>query len=242
MIALITGSSRGIGRAIAAELSACGFDTAINYCGNRQMAQQTADLCKKNGVRSEIFQCDVSDLEQCIKMVNSITNILGSVDVLVNNAGIASDTLFVRMSEEQFDNVYSTNLKSIYNLSSLVISAMIKKRWGRIINISSVAGLYGNAGQVNYSAAKAGIIGFTKALAKEVGSRKITVNAIAPGFIETDMTSGLAETFKKEALSKIALRRFGTPEDIAKAAAFLASDNASYITGHTLEISGGISL
>ncbi|NLB81150.1 MAG: 3-oxoacyl-[acyl-carrier-protein] reductase [Clostridiaceae bacterium] len=242
MTALVTGSSRGIGRAIAIELSNCGFNVAINYCGNEQAAQQTAEKCIQNGICAEIFQCDVSDFNACRQMIENIEKRLGAVDVLVNNAGITADTLLMRMSEEQFDNVYFTNLKSVYNLSKLVITAMIKRRYGRIINISSVAGLYGNIGQVNYSSAKAGIIGFTKALAKEVGQRGITVNAVAPGFIETDMTQSLPETFKTAALSAIALKRFGTPEEVAKAVAFLASDDASYITGQTIEISGGISI
>ncbi|MCK9478492.1 MAG: 3-oxoacyl-[acyl-carrier-protein] reductase [Firmicutes bacterium] len=242
MIALITGSSRGIGRSTAVELSACGFDTAINYCGNVEAARQTAEMCRKNGVRSEIFQCDVSCLEQCKKMIDDITDKLGSVDVAVNNAGATDDALFIRMSEEQFDSVYKTNLKSIYNISKLTVPAMMKKRWGRIVNISSVAGLYGNIGQVNYSSAKAGIIGFTKALAKELGGRGITVNAIAPGFIETDMTDGLPDSFKTQALTQITLKRFGKSEEIAKTAAFLISKGAAYITGQTIEVSGGISL
>lgn len=242
MTALITGASRGIGRAIATELSLHGFDIAANFLGNEQLARETADICMKNGVKAGIFKCDVSGFVDCEKMVEDIKNCLGCIDVLVNNAGITYDGLFMRMSQEQFDSVYFSNLKSVYNLSRLVVSDMIKNRRGRIINISSVAGLYGNAGQVNYSASKAGIIGFTKALAKEVGSRGVTVNAVAPGFIETDMTKALPDKAKVEALSRITLRRFGSPKDVAKAVAFLASEDASYITGQTIEVSGGIAL
>ncbi|OQB13994.1 MAG: 3-oxoacyl-(acyl-carrier-protein) reductase FabG [Firmicutes bacterium ADurb.Bin193] len=242
MVALVTGSSRGIGRATAIELAKCGFDIAVNYCGNKEKAEETAELCRQHGVRAEVFCADVSDFSACGEMVAAIEKELGFIDVLVNNAGITRDGLLMRMDEEQFDAVYFTNLKSVYNLSKLVISRMMKNRFGRIINISSVAGIYGNAGQVNYSSAKAGVIGFTKALAKEAGSRGITVNAVAPGFIETDMTASLPDSFKEEALSRISLKRFGNAEEIAKTVAFLASEDASYITGQTIEVSGGISL
>lgn len=242
MTALVTGSSRGIGRAIAVELAKCGFDTAVNYTANAEKALETATLCKEFGVKAITVKCDVSSLDACREMIDTVEGELGGVDALVNNAGITRDGLFMRMSEEQFDEVYRANLKSVYNLSRLVISGMVKKRAGRIINISSVAGLYGNAGQVNYSSMKAAVIGFTKALAKEVGSRGITVNAIAPGFIETDMTAALADSAREQILERISVKRFGSAEEIAKTAAFLASEGASYITGQTIEVSGGISL
>lgn len=242
MTALVSGSSRGIGRAIAIELAKCGYDIAVNYSSNAEQAEETAKACRENGTKAIAFKCDVSDHIACKEMVSLIEKDLGSIDVLINNAGITKDGLFMRMSEESFDDVYAANLKSVFNLSRLVTPGMIKRRTGRIVNISSVAGLYGNAGQVNYSSMKAGIIGFTKALAKEVGARGITVNAVAPGFIDTDMTSTLPEGVKDEALSKITLKRFGQAEDVAKTVSFLVSDGASYITGQTIEVSGGISL
>ncbi|MDR0405468.1 MAG: 3-oxoacyl-[acyl-carrier-protein] reductase [Clostridiales bacterium] len=242
MTALVTGASRGIGRAIAVAFAERGHDVAVNYASGADSARETVKLCEARGVRAVAFACDVSRYAACQEMVGKAEEALGGVDILVNNAGITRDGLLMRMSEERFDEVYSVNLKSVYNLSRLVVAGMMKKRWGRVISLSSVAGLYGNAGQVNYSAMKAAVIGFTKSLAKEVGSRGITVNAIAPGFIETDMTAALPEKAREEALARIALGRFGQAEEVAKTAAFLASDDAAYITGHTIEVSGGISL
>ncbi|MDD3766067.1 MAG: 3-oxoacyl-[acyl-carrier-protein] reductase [Eubacteriales bacterium] len=242
MTALITGASRGIGRAIALEFAKSGYNVAINYANSEVSAKDTAKECGEFGVLAFAYKADVSDFDACKEMVAKVEQDLGPVEVLVNNAGINIDNLLIRMSQEQFDKVYFANLKSVYNMSRQVVPGMMKRRRGRIINISSVAGLYGNVGQTNYAATKAGIVGFTKSLAKEVGARGITVNAIAPGFIETDMTDRLSDNIKEIARSKITLGRFGKAEDIAKAAMFLASDGASYITGHTLEVSGGISL
>lgn len=242
MTALITGASRGIGRSIALEFAKNGYNVAINYANSDKQAEEAVEACKELGVLAAAYKADVSDFDACKAMVTKVEEELGHVQVLVNNAGINRDGLLMRMSESQFDDVYFANLKSVYNMSRQIIAGMMKRRKGRIINITSVAGLYGNPGQTNYSAAKAGIVGFTKSLAKEVGSRGITVNAIAPGFIETDMTDKLSDSIKEQAAEKITLGRFGKAEDIAKAAVFLASDGAAYITGHILEVSGGISL
>ncbi len=242
MTALVTGASRGIGKAIALQLAKDGFDVAINYASSAAMAEEVASTCAAYGVKALAVQCDVTDGAACAEMVKTVEEQLGGIDVLVNNAGITRDTLLMRMSDQQFDEVYNANLKSVFTLSKLVIPGMMKKRGGRIINISSVAGLYGNAGQTNYAAMKAGVIGFTKALSKEVGARSITVNAVAPGFIETDMTGELSENIKTDALARIVLKRFGQPDEIAKVVSFLASEDAAYITGQTIEVSGGLSL
>ena len=242
MTAIVTGASRGIGKAIALELASNGYNVAINYANNDAAAAETAEQCRALGVSAGAYKADAADFDACKAMVEQAEADLGAVEVLVNNAGITRDGLLMRMTQEQFDEVYAANLKSVFNMCRLVTPGMVKRRSGRIINISSVAGLYGNGGQTNYAAAKAGIIGFTKSLAKEVGARGITVNAIAPGFIETDMTAGLSEAVKEQAAGQITLKRFGKAEEVAKAAAFLASDGAAYITGHTLEVSGGIVL
>ncbi len=240
--ALITGSSRGIGAAIAKMLASDGFDIAINYVSNSAAAEKVAEECHAFGVKAEIFRADVSSFEECSDMIAAACEKLGTPSVLVNNAGINRDSLLVRMSEAQFDEVLSKNLKSCFNMCRLIAPIMMKARSGRIINISSVAGIAGNAGQVNYAASKAAIIGLTKSAAKELGGRGITVNAIAPGFTSTDMTESLPDKVRDEAIASISLRRFASPEDIAGAAAFLASDRAAYITGQVLVVDGGMRL
>lgn len=235
-IALVTGASRGIGKACALELAKAGYDIVINYAGNAEAANTTVEEIKALGVNAEAYQFDVSDKEDVAKNIDEIVKKFGRIDVLVNNAGITRDGLFIRMSDENWDAVINTNLSSAFYVSNPVVKVMMKQRSGSIVNMSSVVGLYGNAGQANYSAAKAGMIGLTKTLAKELGSRGIRVNAIAPGFINTDMTKDL-DTSKFTDF--IPLKRLGEVEDIAKAVKFLAAD-ANYITGQVLQVDGGL--
>ena len=239
-VALVTGGSRGIGRAIALKLAAEGADVVINFAGNVAAAEATVSEIKALGRRALMIQADVASGEACTAMVESVIKEMGKIDILVNNAGITRDGLLMRMKDADWDAVLNTNLKCVYNCTKAVIKYMMKARSGRIVNISSVVGLIGNAGQANYAAAKAGILGFTKSVAKEVASRGITVNAIAPGFIKTDMTSTLPEKVVDQMLASIPLARMGEAEDIAKAAAFLVSDEAAYITGQTLHVDGGM--
>lgn len=241
-VALVTGARQGIGRAISFALAQQGFDVAIN-CRNEQTAlaaREVANECMKHGVDADCFTADVSQFEECAEMVKRVMARWGRIDVLVNNAGITRDGLIARMGEAQFDDVIAANQKSVFNMMRQVVPVMMKQRSGRIINISSVAGVYGNAGQLNYSASKAAIIGMTKSAAKELGARGITVNAVAPGFIETDMTEKLPDKAKAAIIERISLGRTGKPEDVANAVAFLAGDSASYITGQVLCVDGGI--
>ena len=241
-VALVTGARQGIGRAISFALAQQGFDVAIN-CRNEQTAlaaREVANECMKHGVDADCFTADVSQFEECAEMVKRVMARWGRIDVLVNNAGITRDGLIARMGEAQFDDVIAANQKSVFNMMRQVVPVMMKQRGGRIINISSVAGVYGNAGQLNYSASKAAIIGMTKSAAKELGARGITVNAVAPGFIETDMTEKLPDKAKAAIIERISLGRTGKPEDVANAVAFLAGDSASYITGQVLCVDGGI--
>ena len=242
MLAVVTGGSRGIGAAIALSLADEGYDLAVICHSKLERAEATAANCREKGVRALAFQADVGSEEECRELVAKIHSELGPVDVLVNNAGITRDGLLIRMGLDQFNEVLQTNLTGMFLMCRSVLPDMIKARGGRIINITSVSGIYGNAGQANYAAAKAGVIGLTRSLAKEVGSRQITVNAIAPGFIETDMTAGLPETIKEQGKKAISLGRFGQPEDVASLAAFLASTKAAYITGQVIEVSGGLRL
>ena len=235
-LALVTGASRGIGKACAIELAKAGYDIAVNFAGNEEAAKKTVDELKALGVQAEAFKFDVSNKEEAQKGVDAILEKFGRIDVLVNNAGITRDGLFMRMSAENWDAVINTNLSSAFYVSQPVVKVMMKQRSGAIVNMSSVVGVSGNAGQANYSAAKAGLIGLTKTLAKELGSRGIRVNAIAPGFINTDMTKDL-DTSKFTDF--IPLKRLGEPEDIAKAVKFLAVD-ADYVTGQVLEVDGGL--
>lgn len=235
-LAIVTGGSRGIGKACALELAKAGYDVIINYAGNEEAAKNTLDEIKAFGVKAEAYKFNVGDKEAVEKNINAIIEKYGRVDVLVNNAGITRDGLFVRMSDENWDAVIQTNLSSAFYVTNLVAKTMMKQRSGSIVNMSSVVGLYGNAGQANYAAAKAGLVGFTKSLAKELGSRGIRVNAIAPGFVKTDMTKDL-DTSKFT--SFIPLKRLGEAEDIAKAVKFLAVD-ADYVTGQVLQVDGGL--
>ena len=243
--ALITGASQGLGACMAKTLAADGFNIAINCLGEQERengGNQVAEACRALGVEAECFLCDVSDFTACEAMAKAVKDRFGTIDVLVNNAGITKDGLLVQMSEEQFDVVTRVNYKSVFNMMRHVGKIMVRQRSGRIINITSVAGLYGNPGQMNYSASKAGIIGMTKTGAKELGKRGITVNAVAPGFIQTPMTEVLGEEYKEAILKQIGLQRLGQPEDVANAVAFLASDRASYISGQVLEVSGCLSM
>ncbi|GAB5086003.1 3-oxoacyl-[acyl-carrier-protein] reductase [Ruminococcus sp. 25CYCFAH16] len=241
--ALITGSSRGIGAAIALRLAKDGFDIALNDLNEGMFENNDiAEKIREFGVKCEIFLADVSDYSQCEEMVGSIREKFGGLDVLVNNAGITKDGLMARMSEEQYDKVIAVNQKSVFNMMKLAGKIMMKQRSGRIINMASVAGLYGNPGQINYSASKAAVIGMTKTVAKELGSRGVGVNAVAPGFIKTPMTDKLTEEQKNAVLNLIAMKRYGLPEEIAGVVSFLASEDSSYVTGQVIEISGGLSM
>ena len=235
-VVLVTGGSRGIGRACAIELANAGYDVVINYVGNEEAAAKTVEELRALGSNSESFRFDVIDINAVNESVAKIVEKYGRIDALVNNAGITRDGLFMRMNAENWNAVINTNLNSAYNVTNVIAKLMIKQRHGSIVNMSSIVGVYGNAGQANYAAAKAGLIGFTKALAKELGSRNIRVNAVAPGFIQTDMTKDLKLDGVEE---HIPLRRLGQPEDIAKAVKFLIED-ATYVTGQVLQVDGGL--
>lgn len=239
-IALVTGASRGIGRAIACKLASQGATVVINYNGSKEKAEEVKQEIEADGGKASICQCNVSEYEACQTMIQNVVDEYGRIDILVNNAGITKDGLLMKMSEEDFDRVIDTNLKGAFNTTRFVVRQMLRQKSGRIINMASVVGVTGNAGQVNYAASKAGIIGMTKATAREVASRGITVNAIAPGFIETDMTDVLSDKVKEASVSQIPLGKFGKPEQVAAAAAFLASEDAGYITGQVLHVDGGM--
>ena len=241
-IAVVTGASRGIGRAIAKELALKGAFVIVNYNGSKQAADETVNEITQAGGKAVGVQCNVADAAECEAFINNIISEYGRIDILVNNAGITRDNLLMKMSEEEFDAVIDTNLKGAFNCIKHVSRQMLKQKGGRNINISSVSGVMGNAGQANYCASKAGVIGLTKSVAREIGSRGITVNAIAPGFIDTEMTAVLPDDVKKAMGEQIPLKRFGTTEDVAQAAVFLASDRAAYITGQVLCVDGGMAM
>lgn len=239
---LITGGSRGIGEALVKALSAEGADIGFSYRSSAESAERVASEASANGTMVKAYQSDAADFDQAAELVKAFIADFGQVDVLINNAGITADTLMLRMSEEQWDRVITVNLKSVFNLTKQVLRPMLKARAGSIINMSSVVGVFGNAGQANYAASKAGIIGFTKSIAKEVGSRGIRCNAIAPGFIETDMTDALTEEQRKGYTDNIPLGRLGSGQDIADACTYLASDRSKYLTGQVLSICGGLNI
>ncbi|GAB1475388.1 3-oxoacyl-[acyl-carrier-protein] reductase [Bacillota bacterium] len=238
--AVITGGSRGIGRAIALEFAEKGASVALIYSGNEEACQKTADEILALGREAKIYKCDVSSFNEAKETIKQIISDFPHIDILVNNAGITKDGLMLSMDEESYDKVLDTNLKGSFNMIRHLYSHMMKQRKGRIINISSVSGMMGNPGQANYSSAKAGLIGLTKTVAKELAGRNVTCNAIAPGFISTDMTENLPEKVKDAAVEMIPLKRMGLPADVAKLAAFLASDDSAYITGEVIKIDGGL--
>ena len=242
MTAVVTGGSRGIGRAVCLKLAAGGANVVLCYAGNEAAARETVSACEALGAKALAVRCDVADADQVKALMDAAVQAFGAVHILVNNAGITRDGLILRMTEEDFDQVIATNLKGAFLCAKKAARIMMKQRYGRIISISSVVGVHGNAGQANYAASKAGLIGMTKSLAKELGSRHITANAVAPGFIDTDMTRVLPEAAKTALLGQIPLGALGRPEDIGSAVAFLASEQAGYITGQVLGVDGGMGM
>jgi 3-oxoacyl-[acyl-carrier protein] reductase len=241
-VALVTGGSRGIGRAVALRLAASGHRVAVNYVANAAAAADTVAAIEAGGGTAVAVCGDVGDESAVAELMETVGVELGPIEILVNNAGITRDDLLMRMTAEAWDAVIRTNLKSVYLCSKAALRGMLRAKWGRIVNVASVAGVYGNAGQANYSAAKAGVIGFTRSLAKEIGSRGITVNAVAPGFIATDMTAALGEGAAEAATKQITMGRLGRPEEVASAVGYLASQDASYITGQTIVVDGGLAI
>ena len=238
--ALITGGSRGIGRAIAIKLAENGSNVIINYSSNKEAAEEVVKEIESHGVKALAVKCNITNSEEIKAMIDAIDEKFDTVDILVNNAGITKENLFLRMKEEDWESVMDVNLKGVFLCTKAVIRKMIKQKFGKIINVSSVVGVAGNPGQANYCASKAGVIGFTKSLAKELGGKSIYVNAVAPGFIETDMTSELPEKVKTSMLDSVPLKRYGKPEDVANVVLFLSSDLSNYVTGQVIHIDGGM--
>lgn len=241
-IALVTGASRGIGRQTAITLASYGATVIVNYNGSKEKAEEVVKEIQSNGGKAAVYGCNVSDYAAVETMMKELVSEYGRIDILVNNAGITKDGLLMKMSEEDYDAVLDINLKGTFNCIKHISRQMLKQKTGRIINLSSVVGVYGNAGQVNYSASKAGVIGITKSVAKEIGSRGVTVNAVAPGFIITEMTDAMPEDAKKQVADRIAMKKLGETKDVAELVAFLASDKASYITGQVICVDGGMSI
>ena len=241
-VAIVTGGGRGIGRAIVARLAQEGANVAIFYRSNDAAAEETAQKVRDAGAQCELFKGDVASPEDVQALFKGVSDAFGRVDILVNNAGITRDNLMMRMKEDEFDEVVQTNLKGTYLCTRAALRPMVRARWGRIVNVGSVVGLVGNAGQANYAASKAGIIGFTKSVAREVAQRGITVNAVAPGYVETELTGGLPEEVKDQILAQVPTARFGEPEEVAEVVAFLSGEGAGYITGQTISVDGGMTM
>ena len=241
-VAIVTGGGRGIGRAIVARLAQEGANVAISYRSNDAAAEETAQKVRDVGTQCELFKGDVASPEDVQALFKGVSDAFGRVDILVNNAGITRDNLMMRMKEDEFDEVLRTNLKGTYLCTRAALRPMVRARWGRIVNVGSVVGLVGNAGQANYAASKAGIIGFTKSVAREVAQRGITVNAVAPGYVETELTGGLPEGVKDQILAQVPSGRFGEPEEVAEVVAFLSGEGAGYITGQTIAVDGGMTM
>jgi 3-oxoacyl-[acyl-carrier protein] reductase len=241
-VAIVTGGTRGIGRAIVYRLAEEGVNLAISYRSDDDAAEETAEKVRSDSVECELFKGDVASHESVEALFSGVSEAFGHVDILVNNAGITRDNLMMRMKEEEFDEVLRTNLKGTYLCTRAALRPMVRARWGRIVNVSSVVGLVGNAGQANYAASKAGIIGFTKSVAREVAQRGITVNAVAPGYVETELTGSLPENVKEQIRSQVPAGRFGEPEEIAEVVTFLAAEEAGYVTGQTIAVDGGMTM